>query len=539
MPPSVKATYLKKMHKFVGKGFMKKVLLSLKKKKAEIAVKEGTAAGAAAAPLALTDGADEVAVEVPVEVSTLPVPPPPMSEVALAEKVRIWSDAYGKQCFGAVGRVKSFVGANVVVETDTCRSFTVAATAVEAIDTLKEPLVAKNLKHITGDLRQKWLVECGWSLELKAGEDIFAAWKKPLAGQDAVCLDATHLQLYLLFMKWSLSLDNAVAFVDPVLLYIWSEQEEEDAALAASRWSCIEKTCVQHSEALVLLPILQGGHWVLMVVDVKQKECRYYDSLAVEAESCYLRADFILEHLKKIAGMEWLPTSMPHRCNDVKQGPLECGFFVTWWMEEECRRRLGEGIWSRGCPRPGDVRKNIYKLLCNLEPAAEKMQKDLKLLFAAAEAALKKDSGVASSSAAAATVELKRLEDLAKADFAAGVKGEAVDICIDVSETLGPEHWAEQVMELLLPSHLEDVQRVRATMPGICSSCRWSSGCHRCCWWKTVRYWRRVETKGHFMEGYSEPVMAKAKAKLSKAKGGGMVSEASVMLFAGCFEVPK
>ena len=77
--------------------------------------------------------------------------------------------------------------------------------------------------------------------------------------------------------------------------------------------------------------------------------------------------------------------------------------------------------------------------------------------------------------------------------------------------------------DFLLEAHQKDVQRVKETGGGVCSTCRWTSGCRHCDWRKTVRYWRRVETKNLYLEGYMESfvkaVKAKAKAKAeAKAK---------------------
>ena len=75
-------------------------------------------------------------------------------------------------------------------------------------------------------------------------------------------------------------------------------------------------------------------------MEQKLKTLRYYDSLSVESETCRLFGDFLVTELKKkVEDLQWLPPSCPSRCNTVKQGPLECGFYVCWWCEEEARER--------------------------------------------------------------------------------------------------------------------------------------------------------------------------------------------------------
>jgi len=535
MPPSVKAKYLRRMQKFVGMGFMKKVIAMQKAKKAEL---ESKCAEDAIAPLTGGPTCDAEVLEaqpsppppVPPPLPPPPLPPPPANEFHIGAKVRVFSDAYGKHACGVVGNVHSFVEDNVVLTTDTMKQINVAVSAVELWEPLKHPRVAKNLKHITGALRGEWLVQCGWDAEVKVGDDAYEPWRTRIAGNAPVLLEATHVQMYSLFLKWSLDLDAKYVFVDPLLLYLYAEMEEEDAEKAAMRWSCIEKQCFSGDpSAVVLLPIVHSEHWVLLVLDLQNKQCRYYDSLLVESESCYLRADFLLESLRKSGKAEWLPAALPHRCNAVRQGPLECGFFVLWWMEDECRRRLGEGRCSKGWPRPGDVRANMCKLFANMQAAATKMQKDLEVVLDASKPIVESS---AASSSGLDVEELKRLKDIASKDFVAGEKSGFTEVRLDAEIDLGVESWAQGILELnmLLPAHHADVERVKSTMPGICSSCRWSYGCHRCLWWKTVRYWRNKETKGAFMEAYSDSVKAKAKAKLSKAKGGG--SEEACKAFA-------
>ena len=75
------------------------------------------------------------------------------------------------------------------------------------------------------------------------------------------------------------------------------------------------------------------------------KSVKYYDSLMVESEAGYIAADMMLTKLKQegLEHMSWLPDSCQHRCHAAVQGPLECGFFVIWWMEEEIRQLMGQG----------------------------------------------------------------------------------------------------------------------------------------------------------------------------------------------------
>ena len=49
--------------------------------------------------------------------------------------------------------------------------------------------------------------------------------------------------------------------------------------------------------------------------------------------------------------------------------------------------------------------------------------------------------------------------------------------------------WAETEMAKLAPEHRAICVTIQLTGLGICSRCRWSSGCSRCSFPKAVRYW--------------------------------------------------
>ena len=248
------------------------------------------------------------------------------------------------------------------------------------------------------------------------------------------------------------------------------------------------------------------------------KTVRYYDSLKVESESCRLFADLMLVELKK-SGLEWLPDAVPARVNAVAQGPLQCGFFVAFWCEEEMREKSGEGRWPSGPPSIVGVRRKMEKFLLNLEPVCMRVHQRMTNLDKAEEEAVKAhDEAAAVAKATGAMDESsKTLAMKAAESMQAGKKGEAVDVEIPADDDL--EAWAIGMQELLLEAHQKDVEKVKATGIGSCAKCRWSaSGCAKCDWVKAVRYWRRQETKSKHLEGYSDGFKASVKAK-AKAKG--------------------
>ena len=59
------------------------------------------------------------------------------------------------------------------------------------------------------------------------------------------------------------------------------------------------KACISRPEGLVMLPLCIGEHWTLLVLEMKLKTVRYYDSLEFEAPGCRTVATRIVQHLKK------------------------------------------------------------------------------------------------------------------------------------------------------------------------------------------------------------------------------------------------
>jgi hypothetical protein len=556
LKPSVEKKYQKKMKRWIGSKALKSLMKYHSKQKAvkkpsaaaacETAAAEAAAAAAkASAEAAATPGA---AAHGSADAAVLPPLPPPAEELEeepvaepapsvetepasiaglkFGDHVRIWSDRYGKAAMGADGNIVKIDHElkKVTIETFKLKKFEVAADHVELCDALKGCRPPKNLRQVTGDHRLQWLGDCGWADELRTAEDSFETLRAPLQTDEPFCVSAEQVQLYLKYLHWSLEVGEECRWVDPVLLWSFCENEDPDLEAAKLKWRCILKEF--KNDAAICLPICHAEHWTLLAISMKTKVCRYYDSLAHgESEACYLRADYLVQKLRAEETLSWLPPVLEHKTNSCSQAFLQCGFFVLWWCEEEWRERLGQGRWRRAWPNVGQVKDRMLKLFLNLEPAAKRLQTQLKELQEAEEKA-----GAASESAAgkAAAEAAAAVKAAAGAMLHAGEKGEAVDLKI---EPVGNdvEHWAEQVMELMLPAHVADVKRVRSEGAGICSSCRWSSGCHRCLWWKTVRYWRNKECKGAFMEGYSETTKAavkskakaKSKMKPGKLKGGG------------------
>ena len=177
----------------------------------------------------------------------------------------------------------------------------------------------------------------------------------------------------------------------------------------------------------------------------------------------------------------------------------------------------------------------MQKVMANAVAASMKMQNDLQRLQDEEEKEIKKllEAGIVKATFASIAEMEKKLSASASSDLAAGFKGEATDEPLHMAKGQTVEAWAEGIWPLLLPAHQAKVQQVKETGIGICSKCRWESGCSECCWWKTVRYFRMKETKGKFMEAYGEAYQKQVDTKPKKlpAKGGGALAVAEANEF--------
>ena len=310
------------------------------------------------------------------------LPPPAGTPLQPGEQVRICSDSAGRLSCGVEGQVCRVRMGKVQIHTAVMAVHEVPEAAVRRRSELKAPCQVRPLRQITALQREGWLVRAGWG-EDSAGEDTFAGCAEHIEGVAPVMIGHQHVTLYWTYLQWALNLSSAprpMKLLDPELVVAWygGTTEAEVPATLQAQWRFILDTCTRDATAVVLIPLWRGEHWTLIVLDHVERQCRYYDSLTVESQGSYLVADFLVTELHKAghASLEWLPPVCPHRRNFCRQGPLECGFFVCWWLEEECRAMMGEGWCSQGWPQPMEARRCLQRFMHNLKPAAEKIARD-------------------------------------------------------------------------------------------------------------------------------------------------------------------
>ena len=123
--------------------------------------------------------------------------------------------------------------------------------------------------------------------------------------------------------------------------------DEEEKEVCQRQKAAFKKLCQDHD--LVLVPVYDsaGGagaeHWTLLsVLKVAQGQVqvRYYDTLIEESGSSRACAGDIL--ILMATFLEGCRPDVPRRRNHARQGIVECGFFVCWYIEEEVRHFMEE-----------------------------------------------------------------------------------------------------------------------------------------------------------------------------------------------------
>ena len=274
---------------------------------------------------------------------------------------------------GREGTVKQIVDGRVTLETSTLQVLQAPLADVRRTSSFGAFVQPKKLTQLSNIQRVQWLMQVGFD-DPREGADTFVSLHHTLKGEHPILLGVDHLKLFTCWLRWALPLEDLtrpVVLLEGDVLRAWYgaliDAKHEPAHLEALQKCWTRPSAVQ--QALTMFPIWSDEHWTLLVVDSKQKECRYYDSLQNQQNSSWMFADHILAELKKVEGMQWLPEACPARTNYCRQGPLECGLYVCWWMEEEVRRALGERPFWRGMPRilgKGGMRSQVCSIFENL-----------------------------------------------------------------------------------------------------------------------------------------------------------------------------
>jgi hypothetical protein len=313
---------------------------------------------------------------------------------------------------------------------------------------------------------------------LEASGCLFGAEKAPektvlVTSDKTSWLEDQSLDFGFETLKWNFPSKDGHrwAWVSPTLSLRWMMVEAAEA-----QEQCLRAVMEQLKDAeLVFLPIFSSDHWVLLVLAMKDEKIssvRYYDSLTKASASCRKTA---AQALLQLRHAEELPPR--HNCATQPAGSALCGFFVLSFAEAEVRELMGEGPAVLGWPtetvETWRIRLSVVTNFLLVE--AKKQLEDKK-----AKAAKEK------------TAKEKARKTIAVAERAAKAQAaveEGAEIAGHLSK-LGRKFCLEDLSEEAKKALRRITEKGNL---GICSSCRFSSGCFRCELWKAERYWLAKE----------------------------------------------
>ena len=273
-----------------------------------------------------------------------------------------------------------------------------------------------------------------------------------------------------LLLRWKLSksvqrvVPEDIGFncLDPVIAYSLSHWEEQgkDGEL---RLSAIHS----HLQGAMGEKTYSPHHWTLLVAQRFEGGIRWrrYDSLSKEHEESH-------EAQKKLGTLIDPEFKLPPLSNSAKQ-PVSsnaCGFYVLHYMELELKLFLGE--WPEHWPQEGwsQWKKRLItftqKLLAEQAALSEKASGDHARMISAQENEKKQLEK--------AREKQSKLSDIASHSY---LQAEALIRLHGERFT-----WKELPQETLIGILSLEVS------PGVCSKCRWTSGCYSCSAWKAFRY---------------------------------------------------
>ena len=226
---------------------------------------------------------------------------------------------------------------------------------------------------------------------------------------------------------------------------------------------------------VVAMPVHFKDHWTLVVVDGRgsgEPVLRYMDSLRSE--------EFVLEIWRHVhEGLkDLMGRSLPKRCNEARQplGSTVCGAFCLHSMEQCYRSMLLQEPWSSlGWPCSaiwGERLMKLVKMMAN-EQAKTKIEQE------------KEDE------------KKKKQEEKQKKDEEKKKKTGAVDAKVkalaEVADASVKKIPAGKPCFENISEEAQQAVKIAELGPGICSKCRWNSGCKDCHGGKALLHYLKKE----------------------------------------------
>ena len=320
-----------------------------------------------------------------------------------------------------------------------------------------------------------------------------------------MCLPGEILDLWIRYQLWNLDLQQKVGYMEAYTL-----QKLKDAADSVVRNRILERLELKFKHCRILsLPIYAREHWALLQLDQEERTLKFADSLNGPVYARILEAaGDALKYWKQLPCCHWVPTEVPQRWNKVRQGPLQCGFFVATWLERSFRKAAGKPCLEISDKVDVEQLKGRFLKMLDLWGAT---MKRLQGEITVGEPLVLEDEARPAEGAVGAA-----LEDMHRAagGFRAGEEPTgAAAMAFRLEDYANEDDWATAVIDVLSVEHKEQCTEVALkVMSGEpCSRC--TIGCRHCVFWKAVRYWRNIETGGKATEGYDKRSCSLARLK--------------------------
>ena len=125
-----------------------------------------------------------------------------------------------------------------------------------------------------------------------------------------------------------------------------------------------------------LAPILEAGHWALLVIDGDAGKVKAMCSLDGDMpDAAVAMMKKAMFNVAGVPGWSWLTLKgigEAERSNLQRQSPMDCAFFACHWLETEVRRCEGQGPWSKGRCEVRSMELQLVKMLEALLPVEQK-----------------------------------------------------------------------------------------------------------------------------------------------------------------------
>eukprot|EP00435_Cladocopium_sp_Y103_P029187 s1975_g7.t1 len=350
-----------------------------------------------------------------------------------------------------------------------------------------EPSAPKPLKwkamRPTKALKVEILSACG-HLRIYGEDDDFVAEPLEVIKAPPQMLLDSHIMLGWQMLRWHFCSNdanwmtsNGIYLLDPHLSATWMLPVAPDFVQHPEKLEAAMLR-VKAAAQTLLCPLFVKNHWVLLALLQPEEGAKtagdsvvYFDSMAADSETAVAAAEAAQKLLRFLTGNP--AAELPEKAAGPLQQSDDCGFWTLCYMQEVLALKRGEGLKSRGSMKTAviDCKTNLRNWCSMLAEELEKLNKAIARQLkneAAEQAAAKKKLEAAVSKMKTIEAAKSHAEKVAYKVFTAGAAPEYDDL---------PESAKAELEKIL-----------DAGNPGLCSRCRWTSGCLSCSHEKALRY---------------------------------------------------